>query len=161
VTPTIRPATPHDIAAIAAMAHALAEFERDPEQCTFTELRISTLLFGPFPTAHCHFAEVDDQIAAMALWSLRYTVYGGAGIYLEQLFVWPWFRRRGVARALLSALARECLNNGYSRPAWSVLNWNSDAIAPYDQIGGRGQPKRDSTSYVLSGPRLVELAGPR
>lgn len=157
----IRAATPRDTADITAMIHALAEFEHDSERCAVTELHISTTIFGPFPTARCHVAEVDGQLAAMALWCVRYTVCGGAGAHLERLFVWPRFRRRGVARAMLSALARECLDNGYSRPAWAVLDGNTGAIALYDRIGGQGRPRRDSTAYLLSGSRLAELAGPR
>ncbi|WP_042915767.1 GNAT family N-acetyltransferase, partial [Mycobacterium canetti] len=69
------------------------------------------------------------------------------------------FRRRGLARGLLSTLAREYVDNRYTRLAWSVLNWNSDAIALYDRIGG--QPQHEWTIYRLSGPRLAALAAPR
>ncbi|CMK10629.1 N-acetyltransferase Ats1 [Mycobacterium tuberculosis] len=76
----------------------------------------------------------------MALWFLNFSTWDGvAGIYVEDLFVWPRFRRRGLARGLLSTLARECVDNRYTRLAWSVLNWNSDAIALYDRIGGQPQ----------------------
>ncbi|MGH3968356.1 MAG: GNAT family N-acetyltransferase, partial [Mycobacterium sp.] len=81
---------------------------------------------------------------------------GVAGIYLEDLYVRPRFRRRRLARALLSALARACLDNGYTRLSWAVLNWNSDAIALYDGIGG--QPQREWTTYRMSGRELAELA---
>lgn len=96
----------------------------------------------------------------MALWFLNFSTWDGvAGIYVEDLFVWPRFRRRGLARGLLSTLARECVDNRYTRLAWSVLNWNSDAIALYDRIGG--QPQHEWTIYRLSGPRLAALAAPR
>lgn len=85
----------------------------------------------------------------MALWFLNFSTWDGvAGIYVEDLFVWPRFRRRGLARGLLSTLARECVDNRYTRLAWSVLNWNSDAIALYDRIGG--QPQHEWTIYRLS-----------
>jgi GNAT superfamily N-acetyltransferase len=156
----IRRASPEDSADIADMIHALAEFECAPDQCTVTEKQISTALFGGFPTVHGHVAEVDGEIAAMALWFLSFSTWEGvAGIYLEDLFVRPRFRRRGLARALLAALAGECLDNGYTRLSWAVLNWNADAIALYDEIGA--QPQREWTSYRLSGPPLAELAGPR
>lgn len=107
-----------------------------------------------------HVAEVNGGVAAMALWFLNFsTLNGVAGIYVEDLFVWPRFRRRGLARGLLSTLARECVDNRYTRLAWSVLNWNSDAIALYDRIGG--QPQHEWTIYRLSGPRLAALAAPR
>lgn len=160
MTTNIRRATPKDTADITAMIHALAEFERAADQCTVTETQIATAFFGDPVTVHGHVAEVDGELAAMALWFLNFSTHAGvAGIYLEDLFVRPSFRRRGLARELLSALAGECLDNGYSRLSWAVLNWNSDAIALYDEIGG--QPRRELTIYRLSGSRLAELAGPR
>jgi GNAT superfamily N-acetyltransferase len=156
----VRRAAPEDAADITDMIHALAEFEHAADQCTVTETQISTTLFGNSPTAYGHVAEVDGEIAAMALWFLNFSTWDGvAGIYLEDLFVRPRFRRRGLACALLAALAGECLDNGYTRLSWAVLNWNSDAIALYDGIGG--QPQREWTTYRLSGPPLAELAGPR
>ena len=160
MTDDIRRASPQDCGAITAMIHGLAEFERAPDQCTVTESQISAALFGNFPTVHGHVAEVNGEIAAMALWFLSFSTWDGvAGIYLEDLFVRPRFRRRGLARALLAALAEECLGNGYTRLSWAVLNWNADAIALYDRIGA--QPQREWTTYRLSGPPLAELAGPR
>ena len=156
----IRRATPQDTADITAMIHALAEFERAPDQCTVTETQISAALFGNSPTVRAHVAEVDGEVAAMALWFLSFSTWDGvAGIYVEDLFVRPKFRRRGLARGLLSVLAAECVDNGYTRLSWAVLNWNSDAIALYDGIGG--QPQSEWTTYRLSGSRLSELAGPR
>jgi GNAT superfamily N-acetyltransferase len=81
---------------------------------------------------------------------------GTPGIYLEDLFVRPGFRRRGLARALLRELARECLANGYTRLTWAVLDWNVNAIALYDEIGGK--PLSDWISYRVSGPALSDLA---
>ena len=155
----IRRAAPKDTADITDMIHALAEFEQAADQCTVTETQISTALFDNSPTAHAHVAEVDGEIAAMALWFFNFSTWDGvAGIYLEDLFVRPRFRRRGLARALLAALAGECLDNGYTRLSWAVLNWNFDAIALYHEVGG--QPQREWTTYRLSGPQLAELAGP-
>src|SRR6185312_10389636 len=160
MTELIRRAIPQDAADITDMIHGLAEFERAPDQCTVTETQISTALFGNAPTVHGHVAVVDGEIAAMAPWFLSFSTWDGvAGIYLEDLFVRARFRRRGLARALLSELARECRDNGYTRLSWAVLNWNSDAIAMYDQIGAR--PQREWTTYRLSGSRLAELARSR
>jgi len=157
---TIRRVMPEDAADITAMIHQLAEFERAADQCTVTETQIATALFGGFPTLHGHVAEVDGEIAAMALWFLTFSTWDGvAGIYLEDLFVRPQFRRRGLASRLLAALAAECRDNGYTRLGWAVLEWNSDAIAVYDGVGAR--PQREWISYRLSGPRLAELAEPR
>jgi GNAT superfamily N-acetyltransferase len=160
VSEKIRRAAPGDAADIADMIHALAEFERAADHCTVTETHVATALFDASPVVYGHVAEVDGEIAAMALWFLNFSTWDGvAGIFLEDLFVRPRFRRRGLARGLLAALAAECVDNGYTRLSWAVLNWNSDAITLYDTIGG--QPQRDWTTYRLSGPSLAELAGPR
>ena len=157
---TIRRATPEDTADITAMIHGLAEFERAADQCTVTETQISAALFGDCPTVHGHVAQVRGENAAMALWFVNFSTWDGvAGIYLEDLFVRPEFRRRGLARALLAALAGECFDNGYTRLSWAVLNWNTDAIALYDRVGA--QPQREWTTYRLSGSPLAELAGSR
>jgi len=160
VTEKIRRAVPEDSADITAMIHGLAEFERAPDQCTVTEKQVSTALFGNSPTVHAHVAQVNGEVAAMALWFLNFSTWDGvAGIFVEDLFVRPGFRRRGLARALLAALAAECRDNGYTRLSWAVLHWNSGAIALYDEIGA--QPQREWTTYRLSGSRLAELAEPR
>ncbi|OBK49917.1 GNAT family N-acetyltransferase [Mycobacterium sp. 1081908.1] len=158
MTENIRRAVPGDAGDITDMIHALAEFERATEQCTVTETQISSALFDNSPIVHGHVAEVDGEIAAMALWFVNFSTWDGvAGIYLEDLFVRPGFRRRGLARKLLAALARECLDKGYTRLSWAVLNWNVDAIALYDGVGAA--PQREWTTYRLSGPSLAELAG--
>ncbi len=156
---TIRRAAPQDAADITEMIHALAEFELAPDQCNVTEDQVRTALFGGPPTVHGHVAEVDGEIAAMALWFLNFSTWDGvAGIHLEDLFVRPRFRRRGLARALLTTLAGECVAKGYTRLSWAVLDWNTDAIALYDGIGA--EPQREWTTYRVSGARLAALAGP-
>jgi GNAT superfamily N-acetyltransferase len=155
----IRRATPADAAAITAMIHGLADFERAADQCTVNEKQISTALFTEPTTLRAHVGEVDGEVAAMALWFLNFSTWDGVeGVYLEDLYVRPRFRRLGLARGLLTALARECVDNGYTRLSWAVLNWNTDAIALYRDIGG--QPQGEWTTYRLSGPELAELAGP-
>ena len=142
------------------MIHELAEFERAADQCTVTEKQILAALFADSPTVFGHVAEVDGEIAAMALWFLSFSTWDGvAGIYLEDLFVRNRFRRRGLARALLATLAAECVDRNYTRLSWAVLNWNVNAIALYDGIGA--QPQTEWTTYRVSGPPLSELAEPR
>ena len=153
----IRNARPGDEADIVAMIHDLAAFERAPDECTVTEPQITAALFGADPTAHCFIAEVDGQIAAMALWFRTFSTWDGvAGIHLEDLFVREAFRRRGLARDLLARLARECVEHGYSRLGWAVLDWNTDAITLYDSVGGR--PMSEWVTYRVSGPELSALA---
>jgi GNAT superfamily N-acetyltransferase len=159
VTARIRRAVPDDAAAITAMIHELARFEHAADQCTVVEKQISTALFGRPGTLRAHVAEVDGEVAAMALWFLNFSTWDGVeGIHLEDLYVQPRFRRLGLARGLLAALAQECLDNDYTRLSWAVLNWNTDAIALYRAIGG--QPQSEWTTYRLSGPELAALAGP-
>ncbi len=158
MTALIRRVVPADAAAITAMVHELAAFEGAAELCTVTEKHMHTAFFGDPAILRGHVAEVDGQVGAMALWFANFSTWDGvAGLYLEDLFVRSGFRRRGLARMLLSALARECLDNGYTRMSWAVLDWNLDAIALYEAIGGRAQ--REWISYRVSGPALADLAG--
>jgi GNAT superfamily N-acetyltransferase len=157
MTVVIRRARPGDEAELSAMIYELAEFERAVEHCTVTESSIKTALFGQDPIVYGHVVEVGGQVAASALWFLSFSTWEGTpGIYLEDLFVRPAFRRRGLARALLRELARECVANGYTRLTWAVLDWNVSAIALYDVIGGK--PLSDWISYRVSGPALSDLA---
>lgn len=154
---TIRPAVAGDAAEITAMIHELAEFEEAAAECTVTESQISAALFGDSPVAFAHVAEEDGRVGAMALWFRNFSTWDGvAGIYLEDLFVRPAFRRRGLARALLSELAAECVSQGYTRLQWAVLNWNVNAIALYDAVGGK--PQSEWTTYRVSGAELAALA---
>jgi GNAT superfamily N-acetyltransferase len=154
----IRRARPGDEAELAAMIHELAEFEKSADLCTVTEMQAHTALFGPNPIVHGHIAQVGDEIAACALWFYNFSTWDGvAGIYLEDLYVRPKFRRRGLARSLLSTLARECVDAGYTRLTWAVLDWNVDAVALYESVGGQAQ--HEWITYRVSGSALSELAG--
>ena len=142
---------------LTAMIHELAEFEHAAQECTVTESQLREALFGDQPTVLGHIAEVDGQAAAGALWFRNFSTWDGvAGIYLEDLYVRPQFRRRGLARKMLAALARECIQNGYTRLSWAVLDWNVDAIALYDTVGGK--PQNEWITYRVSGPELSALA---
>ena len=153
----IRRAKPGDETELTAMIHELAEFERASDECVVTETQMRTALFGETPTVHGHIAEVDGKAAGGALWFLNFSTWDGvAGVYLEDLFVRPQFRRHGLARALLATLARECVDNGYTRLSWAVLDWNVNAIALYDAVGGHQQS--DWITYRVSGPELSALA---
>ncbi|HTM83309.1 MAG TPA: GNAT family N-acetyltransferase [Mycobacterium sp.] len=154
----IRRVQPGDEIEITAMIRELAEFEQASQECTVTETQMHTALFADKPVAYGHLVEIDGQAAATAVWFLNFSTWDGvAGIHLEDLYVRPAFRRRGLARKLLAALARECVEHGYSRLQWAVLNWNVDAIALYDSVGG--QPQTEWTTYRVSGAGLSALAG--
>ncbi|AKK26682.1 GNAT family N-acetyltransferase [Mycobacterium sp. EPa45] len=153
----IRMAQPGDEAEIVAMIRELAEFEHAADQCTVTESQITAALFGDNPPASCHLVEIDGEAAAVALWFRTFSTWDGvAGIYLEDLFVRDKFRRRGLARTLLATLAKECIDNGYTRLAWEVLDWNVNAIALYDAVGGKQMS--EWINYRVSGAELQALA---
>jgi GNAT superfamily N-acetyltransferase len=157
VTEVIRRVRPGDEAELTAMIHELAEFERATDECTVTESQLRKALFSDQPTVHGHIAEIDGQAAAAALWFRNFSTWDGvAGVYLEDLYVRPQFRRRGLARKMLAALARECVAGGYTRLSWAVLDWNVNAIALYDIVGGK--PQNDWITYRVSGPELSALA---
>ena len=157
MTTTIRRVRPGDEAELTAMVHELAAFENASDECTLTATKLTTALFGAHPTVFGHIAEVDGQPAACALWFRNFSTWDGvAGVYLEDLFVRPAFRRHGLARALLAQLARLCVDNGYTRLSWAVLDWNVNAIALYDTVGGHQQS--DWITYRVSGPELSALA---
>jgi GNAT superfamily N-acetyltransferase len=158
MTVQIRRARPGDEAVLTAMVHELAEFEHAAADCTVTESQMRTALFADSPTVHAHVVELDGEAAACALWFKNFSTWDGvAGIYLEDLFVRPRFRRHGLARALLATLARECVAGGYTRLSWAVLDWNVNAIGLYDSVGGR--PQNEWITYRVSGPELSALAG--
>ncbi|MCG5431586.1 GNAT family N-acetyltransferase [Mycobacterium sp. MYCO198283] len=158
MTVTIRRAVPGDEVELTALVHELAAFEDAADECTLTAEALARALFGETPIVCGHVAEVDGQVAGGALWFVNYSTWDGeGGIYLEDLFVRPPFRRHGVGRRLLSALARECVDRGYTRLTWAVLDWNTGAIALYEAVGARHQ--RQWLTYRVSGPALSELAG--
>jgi GNAT superfamily N-acetyltransferase len=139
------------------MVCELADFEHALDECTVTEDQLRQALFGEPATVQAYLAEVDGQPAAMALWFYNFSTWDGvAGIYLEDLFVRSAFRRHGLARALLSTLARECVQRGFTRLTWAVLDWNSNAIALYDSVGGH--PQSEWITYRVSGDELSALA---
>ncbi|MFC4602475.1 GNAT family N-acetyltransferase [Rhodococcus kronopolitis] len=154
----IRRATTDDVAAITALIHDLAEYEKASDECTVTEAQIATALFGDAPAAFAHVAQQGDAVVGLALWFRNFSTWDGVhGIYLEDLYVRPEFRGAGHGKALLTALARECVERGYTRLSWSVLKWNTPSIEFYDSLGA--QPQDEWTTYRLSGAPLAELGG--
>ena len=132
---TIRRVRPEDAAAITAMIHALAEFENAAEQCTVTEKQITAALFGDTPAVHGHVADVGGEVAAMALWFLNFSTWDGvAGIYLEDLFVRPEFRRRGLARALDTWAGPDWPPHEQQRIATMIATGNARRVYRLDQM---------------------------
>ena len=113
----------------------------------------------PASQIFCRVAAGEGGLTGFAVCVLHEGTWVTAPVcYLEDLYVRPAFRRRGLARALLSRLAQVCLERGYTRLSWAVLNWNTDAITLYDAVGG--VPQSEWTTYRVSGRALTDLAGP-
>jgi GNAT superfamily N-acetyltransferase len=133
----IRPATPTDVPEMLTFIRELAEYEREPQAAVATAEDLLRDGFGPRPVFQCLIAEWDGAPAAMALYIPFYSTWrGNAGIHLEDLFVRPQFRRKGIAKALFARLAQITLERG-DRFQWHVLDWNQLAIDFYESIGAK------------------------
>ena len=131
----IREATPADVPEILALIRDLAIYERQPDAVVATEADLLRDGFGPRPVFQCLIAEWEGKPAGFALYFPFYSTWrGNAGIHLEDLFVRPEFRRRGIAKALFARLAAITLQRG-DRFQWHVLDWNQPAIDFYEQMG--------------------------
>lgn len=153
----IRLANPTDIQDIHRLIYELAVYEKAPEQMVATVSQIEQSLFSDSPVAFCHVAEVDGQIVGIALWFLNYSTWlGKPGVYLEDLFVQHEFRGRGIGKAFMKTLAQLCLERGYERFQWWVLDWNEPAIDFYKSLGA--VPMNEWTVFRLSGEALENFA---
>ncbi|MGC4986928.1 MULTISPECIES: GNAT family N-acetyltransferase [unclassified Streptomyces] len=157
----IRTATPDDIPVIHALVRELAEYEKALEEARATPEQLREALFGTNPAAYAHIAEDDvtGEPVGLSLWFLNFSTWRGVhGIYLEDLYVRPTARGGGHGKALLTELARICVERGYQRLEWSVLNWNRPAIDFYESLGAR--PQDEWTVYRLTDDAL-EILGKR
>jgi diamine N-acetyltransferase len=153
----IRAARPDDAALIFALIRELAEYEKLSHEVDANEVQIAETLFAQSPKVFCDIAEWNGAPAGFALWFLNFSTFRGRySLYLEDIFVRPAFRRRGIGKALLARLARQCAANGYTRFEWSVLDWNAPAIAFYKSIGA--QVMDEWRSCRVSGQALQNLA---
>jgi GNAT superfamily N-acetyltransferase len=153
----IRPATPADVPRIGELIRELASYERSLDRVTATDDDLRTTLFAVQPAVFAHVAVVDDEVVGFALWFLNFSTWlGRHGIYLEDLYVTPATRGRGVGQALLAELAAICVRRGYGRLEWWVLDWNAPAIGFYHSIGA--EPMSEWTVQRLAGQSLYDLA---
>ena len=154
---TIDPATPHDVPLILDLIRELAEFEHEPDSAHATAAQIEAALFGERPAAAAVVARLDGAAAGWALWFQNFSTWTGRpGLWLEDLFVRPRYRRQGVGKALLVYLARLCVERGYGRFEWSVLDWNTPALDFYKTLGA--EPMSEWTTQRMSGDSLRRLA---
>jgi len=156
----IRTARPGDVPAILGLIRELADYEHARDEVLVTEADLTATLFGPDPAVFAHVAEHDGGeggVAGFALWFVNYSTWTGRpGLYLEDLYVTPAMRRSGLGRALLAELARVCVERGYARLDWAVLDWNAPALKFYAALGAEALDTWRLRR--LSGPALAALA---
>ena len=156
----IRPARPADVPAIYQLIRHLADYEHSLAEVTGTQEDLHRSLFGAEPAVFAHVAEHDGQVGGFALWFLNYSTWlCQHGIYLEDLYVRPDLRGSGLGRALLAELAALCVERGYGRLEWWVLDWNEPALGFYASLGAAGMT--DWTVHRLTGAPLHALAASR
>ncbi len=153
----IRKASAADAAQILEFIRALAAFERAPDAVTATEEGLIRDGFGPNPFYRCLIADCDGHPAGFAFYFFNYSTWvGRPGIYVEDLFVLPQFRRRGIGRELLKQVAAIAMEKGCQRLQWEVLDWNTPAIDFYRAIGAEFLD--EWRNVRLSGEALERLA---
>ena len=163
VRSVVRPVEERDVDAVVGLVHELAAYEKAPEHCHLTPAELRAALFGPAPALFGHVAELrpedghgPGEVVGCALWFLNFSTWRGVhGIYLEDLYVRPAHRGLGLGRGLLAALAAVCVERGYGRLEWWVLDWNAPSIAFYRALGA--VPMDEWTVFRLDGDALAAL----
>lgn len=154
---TLREARPGDEPGILRCIHALAVYEREPDAVENTVAAIEASLFSDEPRVFAHVVERDGEIVGIAVWFVTYSTWTGRhGIWLEDLFVDEAQRAHGYGKALLASLASVCVERGYTRFEWSVLDWNAPAVGFYRSIGAEAMS--EWTTQRLTGDALAALA---
>jgi GNAT superfamily N-acetyltransferase len=157
---TVRPIRRDDVPAVVGLVRELAEYERAAHEVRLTEEQLTGVLFGDSPALFGHVAELDGRVVGTALWFLNFSTWRGThGLYLEDLYVRPEHRGHGLGRELLRTLAEVCVQRGYSRLEWSVLDWNMPSIQFYKAVGA--VPMDGWTVFRLTDDALTTFAEPR
>ncbi|MET0212197.1 MAG: GNAT family N-acetyltransferase [Vicinamibacterales bacterium] len=153
----IQPATLADVPLVLSFIRALAEYERLSDHVVATETTVRETLFGSRPSAEAVIARVHETPVGFAVWFHNYSTFlSRRGLYLEDLFVLPEWRGRGVGGALLKHLAHVAVSRACGRMEWAVLDWNETAIRFYRGLGA--EPMSDWTVFRLTGDALTRLA---
>jgi GNAT superfamily N-acetyltransferase len=156
----LRPATAADAGLILRFIIELAVYEKEPDAVVTDQDGIAASLFGQGATARALIAELDGEPVGYAVWFASYSTWlGRNGLYLEDLYVTPEMRGRGVGKAILRQLAALAVAQGCGRMEWSVLDWNAPAIAFYESVGAR--PQSEWTVFRLTGDALSTFAAGR
>lgn len=157
MTLTIRKAEEGDASLVFSFIKELAEYERLAHEVDATEADVAKALFRENPRAFADIAEWEGRPAGFALWFYNFSTFRGRhGIYLEDLFVRPEFRSKGIGKALLKHLARRCIDENLPRLEWWVLDWNEPALKFYRSIGA--VPMDEWTVQRVTGGALKQLA---
>jgi len=153
----IHRARPGEAGLVMSLVRELAEYQKLHHEVEANEADIDAALFGDDPRVYCEIAEWEAEAAGFAVWFFNFSTFSGrTGIYLEDLFVRPALRGKGIGKALLMYLARQCVANGWSRLQWSVLDWNTPSIEFYKSIGA--VVMEEWKLCRVSGPALAALA---
>ena len=153
----IEPATERDVPVILKFINGLAEYEKLSHEVVATEASLRESLFGPQPTAEVVIGYAGAEPAGFAVFFHNYSTFlGRPGFYVEDLFVWPQWRGRGLGRRLLAYIANLAVARRCGRLEWAVLDWNEPAIRFYNSLGAR--PMEEWTVYRLTGEALERLA---
>jgi GNAT superfamily N-acetyltransferase len=156
-TSALRPAEPRDVPDILRLIIELAVYEKEPNAVKTSEADLHAALFGENPQVFAHVAEHDGTVIGFALWYITFSTWTGRhGIWLEDLYVSPDHRGSGLGKALLAELAGICVERGYTRLEWWVLDWNSPAIGFYDSLSAHSMD--EWTVRRLDGAALADLA---
>lgn len=158
----VRAARPGDVARIDALVRELADYEREPNAVKAAPEDFGAAFFNPHPRVHCHVLEVDGPsgpaVVGLAIWFVTFSTWRGRhGLWLEDLYVQPAYRRLGAGRALLAELAAICVDRGYARMEWCVLDWNEPAHRFYRGVGAA--PQDDWTVWRVTDESLKALDG--
>ena len=157
---SVRPIRPDDVPAVVGLVRELAEYEEAAHEVRLTEAQLHDSLFGAAPALFGHVAEVNGDVVGMALWFLNFSTWRGThGVHLEDLYVQPAHRGTGLGKELLRTLAEVCVERGYSRLEWSVLDWNTPSIDFYKAAGAL--PMDEWTVFRLTDDALTDFARPR
>ena len=152
----IRYARKEDAPRIHALIKDLAVYEKAADEAKATIEQIEETIFGEKPHAFCHVAEVDGEVVGISIWFLNYSTWlGKPGIYLEDLYVDPAHRGKGLGLALLKELGAICIERGYERLQWWVLDWNEPSIEFYKSLDA--VPMDEWTIYRVTGEALKKL----
>ena len=157
MTLSIRPARPGEAALALQFIRELAEYEKLTDECVATEAMIDAALFGASPRVFCDFAEWNGETVGFAVWYLTFSTFSGkSGLYLEDLFVRPSYRGKGIGKALMVHLAGKCAESDCDHFQWSVLDWNTPSIDFYKSLGA--EMLDEWTGVRVSGAALARLA---